>query len=155
MLSGSIPRRGDRAARAPAYEHPTRSTSTATASPFGQFSDECTVDDGRGTTAWSSSRRHPHDDRDGSQGLIRDVALAGRYVAWVRPRDGRRRLVVHDLEAGADVLRLTVRDLRARDFDELALQDDGTVAFSYGDRNGQRIAWATPGTPGRRVLDRG
>ena len=53
------------------------------------------------------------------------------------------------------MIRLTVDDLATRRFDELALQDDGTVAFVYSNRNFSRIAWATPGTPGARVVDRG
>ena len=63
--------------------------------------------------------------------------------------------MVRDLEAGADVIRLTVDDLAHGRFDELALQDDGTVAFSLQQPELPRIAWATPGTPGARVLDRG
>jgi hypothetical protein len=87
--------------------------------------------------------------------LVRDVALAGRYVAWIRERDLSGELVVHDLVTGADVVRLTLDDLAARGLDELALQQDGAVAFAYSNRNFQRIAWAAPGTPGVRVLDRG
>ena len=78
-------------------------------------------------------------------------------MGWVRESRGlgADELVVRDLEAGADVIRLTVDDLATRRFDELALQDDGTVAFVYSNRNFSRIAWATPGTPGARVVDRG
>src|SRR3712207_9158567 len=57
--------------------------------------------------------------------------------------------------SGADVVRLTMRALGARGIDELALQEDGTVAFRYSNRSFQRIAWAAPGTPGVRALDRG
>jgi hypothetical protein len=87
---------------------------------------------------------------------VRQVRLAGNYVAWVgwgNPHE----VVVFDLVAGAPVVRLTQRDLGARHIDDLALQPDGTVAFIYGglrDRRGNRLGWTAPGRPGVRVLDR-
>ena len=72
------------------YEHPDAVDVDGDRVAFGQFSDECTADNG------------PWDDSvvvvtngvrttipTGSQGLIRDVALAGRYVGWVRESRGR------------------------------------------------------------------
>jgi hypothetical protein len=85
---------------------------------------------------------------------LREMALAGRYLAWLQDGDGV--LVVHDLEAGAAVLRLAARDAGARGFDELALQPDGTIAFTAYRRRGpaQRLGWAAPGSPGVRLVDR-
>jgi hypothetical protein len=80
-------------------------------------------------------------------GDVHDVALAGRYLAYTGDD-----VVVHDLEAGADVLRVSARELRAGLLDEVAVQPDGRVAFSYG-AEGHRLAWASPGTPGVVVLD--
>ena len=76
-------------------------------------------------------------------GDVQDVALAGRYLAWTGDD-----VVVHDLETGTDVIRLSVRG----PLDEVAVQEDGAVAFSYGVER-RRIAWAAPGTPGAVVLD--
>jgi hypothetical protein len=87
---------------------------------------------------------------------VRDLRLAGRYLAWIHWGDSHE-VVVYDLEAGAPVVRLTQRDLGARHIDELALQPDGTVAFVYGgrrDRRGIRLGWTAPGQPGVRLLDR-
>lgn len=81
-------------------------------------------------------------------GDVHDVALAGRYLAWTGDD-----VVVHDLATGTDVLRVSARELRAGLLDEVAVQDDGTVAFSYGGENGHNVAWAAPGTPGAIVLD--
>ena len=80
-------------------------------------------------------------------GDVHDVALAGRYLAWTGDD-----VVVRDLETGADVVRMSARELRAGLLDEVAVQPDGTVAFSYG-AEGHRVAWAAPGTPGAIVLD--
>lgn len=154
LLGGSIPRRGDQSCRGrSAYEHLDAVDVDGDRVAFGMFSDECTADSG------------PWDDSvvvvsggarttipTGQQGFIRDVALAGRYVGWVREPG---EVVVRDLEAGVDVIRLTADDLGARGFEELALRDDGTVAFRVDNRNFSRIAWAAPGNPGVRVLDRG
>lgn len=81
-------------------------------------------------------------------GDVHDVALAGRYLAYTGDD-----VVVHDLVAGADVLRVSARELRAGLLDEVAVQPDGTVAFSYGGEGGHNVAWAAPGTPGVKVLD--
>jgi hypothetical protein len=89
-------------------------------------------------------------------GQIRDVALAGRYLAWTEWGTPSR-VVVHDLAAGAAVLSLPARAVATRQFDELALQADGTVAFSFDNRRsgrGATLAWAAPGRPGVRQLDR-
>ena len=80
-------------------------------------------------------------------GDVHDVALAGRYLAYTGDD-----VVVHDLETGADVLRISARELRAGLLDEVAVQPDGIVAFSYGE-GGHRVAWTAPGTPGVIVLD--
>lgn len=154
VLSGAIPRRGDAACQGASYQYVTAVDVDDDRIALGEFADECTPDNG------------PWDDRvtvyaggghttiqTGTQGDIRDVALAGRYVAWVRDGD-RDEVVVHDLDAGAAVLHLTASDLRATSIDELALQPDGTVAISYGDRTGRRLGWAAPGLPGVRLLDR-
>jgi hypothetical protein len=159
LLAGTIPRRGDQGCRGrPAYEQLEGVDVDGDRVAFAMFSDECTADNG------------PWDDSvvvisggarttipTGQQAFIRDVALAGRYVGWVREasRTDTSEIVVRDLEAGVDVIRLTADDLAARRFDELALQDDGTVAFRVDNRNFSRIAWAAPGNPGVRVLDRG
>ena len=81
-------------------------------------------------------------------GDVHDVALAGRYLAWTGDD-----VVVHDLVTGTDVVRMSARELRAGLLDEVAVQDDGTVAFSFGGENGHNVAWAAPGTPGAIVLD--
>jgi hypothetical protein len=159
LLGGSIPRRGDQGCRGrTAYEQPDAVDVDGDRVAFGMFSDECRTDNG------------PWDDSvvlvaggarttiaTGQQGLIRDVALAGRYVAWIRESrtEDAYEVVVRDLEAGADVVRLTSDDLVTRGIDEIALQDDGKVAFKYVNRNFQRIGWAAPGTPGARLLARG
>jgi hypothetical protein len=86
---------------------------------------------------------------------VRDLRLAGRYLAWIHWGEVHE-LVVYDLEAGAAVVRLTQRELGARSIDELALQPDGTVAFVHGgrrDRRGVRLGWTAPGRD-VRVLDR-
>ena len=77
-------------------------------------------------------------------GDVHDVSLAGRYVAWVGDD-----IVVHDLASGTDVVRVTVRGLP----DEVAVQPDGTVAFTSSDGERHRVAWAAPGTPGVIQLD--
>jgi hypothetical protein len=81
-------------------------------------------------------------------GDVHDVALAGRYLAWTGDD-----VVVHDLVAGADVLRIGARELRAGLLDEVAVQPDGIVAFTYGGQEGHQVAWAAPGTPGVVGLD--
>jgi hypothetical protein len=81
-------------------------------------------------------------------GDVHDVALAGRYLAYTGDD-----VVVHDLVAGVDVLRVSARELRAGLLDEVAVQPDGVVAFSYGGEGGHRVAWASPGTPGVVGLD--
>lgn len=157
VLSGSIPRRGDQGCDGqPVYEHPSAVDVDGDRVAIGLFSDECTAENG----PWDDSVVVIAADARttlpaGQQGFVRDVALAGRYVAWVNDRSGLGELVVRDLETGADVVRLTAEDLGTRGFDEVALQDDGTVAFRYFNRSFQRIAWAAPGTPGARVLVRG
>jgi hypothetical protein len=87
---------------------------------------------------------------------VRDLRLAGRYLAWVHLGEVDE-LVVFDLAAGAAVVRVTDRDLGATSLEELDLQPDGTVAFVYGGRRahrGIRLGWTAPGRPGIRVLDR-
>lgn len=157
VLSGSIPRRGDQGCEGRAvYEHADAVDVDGDRVALGLLSEPCGPDD------------EPWDDLVvlvdggsrttipvGEQGLVRDIALAGRYVAWIRERDLASEVVVRDLETGADVVRLTLRDLGATHFAELALQEDGTVVFRFGNRRGQRLGWAAPGTPGARVLDRG
>jgi hypothetical protein len=157
VLSGSIPRRGDQGCKGRSvYEHADAVDVDGDRVAIGLLSETCGPDD------------EPWDDLvvvidggarttipAGKQGLIRDVALAGRYVAWVRERGLGGEVVVRDLVAGAAVMRITADDLAARGFDELALQADGTVAFAYSNRSFQRLAWAAPGTPGVRALDRG
>jgi len=153
VLSGAIPTRGDSPCQG-SYQYISAVDVDADRTAIGEFTDECRRDNG------------PWDDRvtvdaggtrttlpTGQQGMIRDVALAGRYVAWVRQSD-RDEVVVHDLESGAAVLRVTARDLRGTRIDEIALQADGTVAIGYLDLAGQRLAWAVPGQPGVRRLDR-
>ena len=81
-------------------------------------------------------------------GDVHDVALAGRYLAWTGDD-----VVVHDLTTGTDVLRMSARELRAGLLDEVAVQPNGVVAFSYGGEGWHRVAWAAPGTPGAIVLD--
>ena len=63
-------------------------------------------------------------------GDVHDVALAGRYLAWTGDD-----IVVHDLATGADVVRVTGREIRTALLDEVAVQPDGAVAFSL--RRGQ------------------
>ena len=154
VLSGSLPRRGDRAATdGRCSSTRSRSTSTATASRSACSATSARPTTGRGTTAsWWSAAAH---------------GRRSRWAAGLRPRRRARRplrrlgerpqrageVVVRDLETGADVVRLTAHDLGTRGFDELALQADGTVVFRYSNRSFQRIAWAAPGTPGARVLD--
>jgi hypothetical protein len=156
ILSGSIPLRGDQGCSGqPVYEHPEAVDVDGDRVAIGLFSDECTADNG------------PWDDivvvvadgarteiRAGIQGFIRDVALAGRYVAWVREGE-QDEIVVHDLAAGAPVLRVTEDEAAARGFDEVALQDDGTVVFMSSNRSFRRLLWASPATPGVRQLARG
>jgi hypothetical protein len=87
---------------------------------------------------------------------VRSVRLAGNYVGWV-DWDDPHELVVYDLVAGAVVVRVDARALRARTIEELALQPDGTVALLYGgrrDRRGIRLGWTAPGRPGVTVIDR-
>jgi hypothetical protein len=159
VLSGSLPRRGDQGCRGrTAYEHVDAVDVDGDRMAFGMFSDECVVDNG----PWDDSVNVVEGGgrttvAQGVQGLIRDVALAGRYVGWVRESRTANdyELVVRDLESGADVVRLTSDGLVTRRIDEIALQDDGKVAFKYVNRNFQRIGWAAPGTPGARVLARG
>jgi hypothetical protein len=157
VVSGAIPDRGDEgcAGGRPVYQYVEAVAVDGERFAIGQFEDECAEDAG----VWTDTVR-VYDGgtiatvHAGEQGGIRDVALAGRFVAWVRDAE-EDEVVVHDLEAGADVLRLTQDDLAARGIDELALQDDGTVAFLVSNRSFQRLAWASPGTPGVRVLARG
>jgi hypothetical protein len=78
---------------------------------------------------------------------VQAVALAGRHLAWA----GEDEVVVHDLVAGAVVLRLA--PVGAAFLDEVAVQPDGAVAFSYGSGQEQRLGWAAPGAPGVRRLD--
>jgi hypothetical protein len=79
------------------------------------------------------------------------LRLAGRFVAWIESGSPEETLVVHDLEAGADVLRE-----RRYIFGDLDLGADGTVAFTYADgTRGRRLGVMRAGTPGLRVLDRG
>jgi hypothetical protein len=103
--------------------------------PRGPFVNTVTVHAGGATTALPVE----------TDGGIEDVALAGRFVAWVTFGSGRRELTVYDLAAGTTVLRV-----RSPVIDEIELQDDGTVAMVY--RGG--LGWARPGTPGIRRLDR-
>ena len=157
VVSGAVPARGDEscAGGRPAYQYVDAVALDGERLAVGQFEDECTEDNG----PWTDTVK-VYDGgavttvHSGEQGMIRDVALAGRFVAWVRDAE-EDELVVHDVEAGAAVLRLTQDDLAARGLDELALQDDGTVAFLFSNRNFQRLAWAAPGTPGARTLARG
>jgi hypothetical protein len=89
-------------------------------------------------------------------GEVRHVELAGRFVAWIH-RDEVDTLVVHDLDTGADVARVTSRDLDALTIGDAALQPDGTVAFTHGglrDRRGVRLGVLVPGLPGARIVDR-
>jgi hypothetical protein len=107
VLSGSFPRRGDQGCDGrPVYEHPEAVDVDGDRVAFGQFSDECTADNG----SWDDSvvvidggvrTTIP----SGQQGFIRDVALAGRCATWAtqpmrgheeRPR-GPARIVVRDL----------------------------------------------------------
>jgi hypothetical protein len=152
LLSGAIPRRGDQGCEGQAvYEHPEAVDVDGDRVAIGLFSDECGPNNGPWDDAIVVVQGGARTTIPvGQQGFIRDIALAGRYVAWVHERGLTGELVVRDLEAGVDVVRLT-----ARSIGELALQDDGKVAFRYFSRRTQRIAWAAPGTPGRRVLDRG
>jgi hypothetical protein len=152
VVSGAIPRRGGEscAGGRPAYQYVEAVAVDGERLAVGQFEDECTDDNG----PWNDTVK-VYDGgavatvHSGEQGMIRDVAIAGRYVAWAR--DGEEdEVVVHDLEAGADVVRVAMRSV-----DELALQDDGTVAFRFSNRNFQRLGWAAPGTPGARTLARG
>ena len=78
------------------------------------------------------------------------LQLAGRYVAWVA-EDGRRaELVLHDLAAGTEV-----RRERRFAIEDVDLDPDGTVAFTYADGpRDRRLAVLDAGTPGLRVLDR-
>ena len=91
-------------------------------------------------------RRRPHHDPDGHAGRSSAtshsraatspgsaMATATRSSCTISSRRGR---AAFDCERPA-------RDL----VDELALQPDGTVAISYGDRTGQRLGWAAPGSP--------
>ena len=67
----------------PASRHPDAVDVDGDRVAFGQFSDECTADNG----PWDDSvvvvggtrRRSPV----GTQAVMHDVALAGRYLAWV------------------------------------------------------------------------
>ena len=156
VVSGVIPERGgEGCAGRPAYQYVESVAVDGERLAVGQFEDECTADNGPwNDTVKVYDRGAVTTVHTGEQGFIRDLALAGRYVAWVRDAD-EDEVVVHDLEAGADVLRLTQDDLAARGFDELALQDDGTVAFSMSNRNFERLAWASPSAPGVRAIARG
>jgi hypothetical protein len=157
VVSGSIPRRGDEGCSGgrSVYEHVEAVAVDGERLAIGQFEDSCTEDAG----PWTDTVR-VYDSgavttvHAGEQGGIRDVALAGRFVAWVRNAE-EDEVVVHDLESGSTVLRVTQDDVAARGIDELALQDDGTVAFSLSNRSFQRLAWASPATPGVRTIARG
>jgi hypothetical protein len=159
LLAGAIPRRGDQGCRGrAAYEAVDAVDVDGDRVAFGTFSDECTADNGPwddSVTVVAGGARTTIPT--GQQGFIRDIALAGRYVGWVRESliDDTYELVVRDLEAGVEVIRQTTDDLAARRFDELALQHDGTVAFLVANRNFERLAWTAPGTPGARVIARG
>jgi len=153
-LSGSIPARGDLPCRAP-----------------GSSPDAVDVDGDRiavGAASYDCLPDHAPPvsvtvHKPGSAvtvalpaGAIRHVELAGRYVAWIH-RGEVETVVVHDLDSGADVARVTTRDLGALTIGDAALQADGTVAFTYGgglpNRRGARLAVLVPGLPGTRVID--
>jgi hypothetical protein len=156
IVSGSIPRRGDQGCeRGTVYERPEAVAVNGDRVAVGVISDECGPDErpwDDGVVIVAGTTRTTI--RTGQQGFIRDVALAGRYVAWVRNAE-EDEVVVHDLVTGAAVLRVTQDDVAARGFDELALQDDGTVAFLVSNRRSQRVMWASPATPGVQRLARG
>jgi hypothetical protein len=153
VLSGAISRRGDEGCKGRTlYEHPEVVDVDGHRVAIGQFAYECDRDD----ATWEATvvvvaGGARTTIAAGTQASIRDVALAGRYVAWLRD-DAEDELVVHDLEAGAAVLRVTQDDVAARGFDELALQEDGTVAFLVSNRSFRRVMWASPATPGVRQL---
>jgi hypothetical protein len=84
----------------------------------------------------------------------RVVVLAGEQLAWLEDSD--ETLVVHDLATGRERLRLAAQSIGASYFDEIALEADGTLAFTYDVRarsRGYRLAWTAPGSPGIRILD--
>jgi hypothetical protein len=90
--------------------------------------------------------------------VLRDISLAGRYVAWIEePYDGGSGLAVYDLVRRAEVLRLTEAAFDARYLWDVAVQADGTLAVTFGgrrDRRGIRLGWLTVSSPGVRMLDR-
>jgi hypothetical protein len=78
---------------------------------------------------------------------LTNVELAGRYVAWSWT-DGRQGAVMMvDLDRdGAAVVFTSTGLLRAVQVEDLALDDDGTLALTYSGRNGMaRLGIARPG----------
>lgn len=152
LLAGSIPPRGDAECRT-LYRLP----------------EGVDVDGGRIAVATQAGCREPTDPADlsitvhdpagdvtvpvAAEGELRHVALAGRYVAWIRDDE----LGVHDLKSGRAVARVHARSLGALSIDDAALQSDGTVAFTVNgrrDHRGSRLAWTAPGMGGVRIAAR-
>ena len=152
LLSGAIPRRGDGPCRSE-LQHPQAVDVDGDNIAVGDFATACIGDAPWQDRVVVSGPGIQATLQTGTGGDMRDVALAGHYVGWIHSGD-RDEVVVRNLETGDTALRLTDRDLHATHIDELALQEDGTVAISYGDLNGQRLGWAAPGVPGVRLLDR-
>jgi hypothetical protein len=84
------------------------------------------------------------------------LRIAGRYVAALED-DAYEALnvsavAVHDRFTGELVYRLT-KETTGLGVHSLALQEDGKLAFSFGDSGGgQRVAWASPAEPYPHVL---
>jgi hypothetical protein len=153
-LSGSIPARGDAPCRAP-HSSPEAVDVDGDRIAVGAAGYDCRPDSARplSVTVYDGGRQSGVPVPDGE---IRHVELAGRFVAWIH-RGAVETLVVHDLESGVDVARVTTHDVGARSIDDAALQADGTVAFTHGgrrDRRGVRLGVLVPGLPGTRILDR-
>jgi hypothetical protein len=77
-----------------------------------------------------------------------DLRLAGSMLA-IRTADA---IVVRDIDAGADVLRIELSTLPGA-LAAWSLQADGTVAFATGQGSAGSVAWASPAQPALHVID--
>jgi hypothetical protein len=85
-----------------------------------------------------------------------NVAIRGHYLAWTLARGAATTLTVLDLDTDTTVFSTSTRRLRAAVIGDLALDDDGGVAFTYaGPRLSPRLAWAPPRAGRLRVFASG
>ena len=159
IFAGCLPRRGDLGCGATCafiQGVDVDGARTAVASSTRVACDEREVPPRHAVTVHDGARTVTVTGGEGFR--IADVELAGRFVAWVEDSvSGPEVLRVHDLERGAEVVRLTGRDVDARTFWAIGLQADGTVAATFSgrrDRRGARLGVIAPGTPGVRLLAR-